>query len=54
MVRRLQNVELNPFSSFPHQGKGDRHSDTIFKCTMTMIVLFGLIYIAQFLRNFYE
>jgi len=46
--------ELNPFSSLPHKDKGNRHSDTIFKCTMTMIVLFGLIYIAQFLRNFYE
>jgi hypothetical protein len=46
--------ELNPFSSFPHKGKRDRHSDTIFKCTMAMIVLFALIYLAQLLVPFYE
>jgi hypothetical protein len=45
--------ELNPFSSFPHKGKGDRHSDVIFKCTMAMIGLFGLIYLVLFLRKFY-
>jgi len=46
--------ELNPFSSFPHKGKGDRHSDTIFKCTMAMIVLFAFIYLAQLLAPFYK
>jgi TRAP-type C4-dicarboxylate transport system permease small subunit len=30
---------LNPFSSMPNLA--DRHSDTIFNCTMAMIVIFG-------------
>jgi|SRR6516164_3774593 len=38
---------LNPFSSMPNLA--DRHSDTIFKCTMAMIVIFGLVYVADLL-----
>lgn len=45
---------LNPFSSFPHKGEGDRHSDTIFKCTMAIIIIFGLVYIVQLLKPFYK
>ena len=45
---------LNPFSSFPHKGKGDRHSDPIFGCTMLMIGLFAFIYLVQLLAPIYK
>jgi hypothetical protein len=51
-ARKLPIVpQLNPFASY---GKNfpDRHADTIFKCTMTVIVIFSAMYVAS-IKHFY-
>ena len=43
---------LNPFSSI--LSLTDRHADKIFKCTMAVIVIFGLVYLSELLGPFYK